>query len=562
MVQSLFNAWRLGLLLLLLLQSCGPENAPSQPAPPGDELEPVSLTLFTEKAELFMEYPTLVAGARARFLAHLTVLATGEPVTKGPVTLETTSPRGARREIVCAGPLRDGLFTPEQTFDEAGAHAARIVIRSPLLEDTIVLPDLVVHADEKAARAAAGPAEADPPDAIPFLLEQQWKIAMLLAPAERTTLVRRHPVTAGVATAPGRSAAASAPAAGRLARAPDGRWPAVGDTVSAGQVLGSIELPARDRSEISASHATVRALAIEIALRRFDLETKSVEAEQTLAEARVRADFSGRARERVARLRAKGLATQEDLERAELDLESARTAVQSAETLRSSVAGARERFRDVEKLSEVDSGPPAAGGVLPIVAPIAGRIAEARHTDGELVEEHEVLFRIVDLSTVRVECRVSEFEIASLPAQPGVLLFVPGRTEPIDVLAAGGRLVHVGTGVDPESRTVPIVYELPNPAAILRQGMALDARLETGRATDAVTIADEAVVMDHGRTVAYVLLGGESFQRREVTIGIQSGGKTEILAGVNAGERVATRGAYAIRLASLAPASFGHGHTH
>jgi multidrug efflux pump subunit AcrA (membrane-fusion protein) len=58
------------------------------------------------------------------------------------------------------------------------------------------------------------------------------------------------------------------------------------------------------------------------------------------------------------------------------------------------------------------------------------------------------------------------------------------------------------------------------------------------------------------------MLEGETFQRREVTLGIRDNGWIEVVSGVAEGERVATRGAYAIKLASLSPASFGHGHGH
>jgi hypothetical protein len=47
-----------------------------------------------------------------------------------------------------------------------------------------------------------------------------------------------------------------------------------------------------------------------------------------------------------------------------------------------------------------------------------------------------------------------------------------------------------------------------------------------------------------------------------VELGIRDNGLIEVVSGVSEGERVATRGAYAIKLNSLSPASFGHGHGH
>jgi cobalt-zinc-cadmium efflux system membrane fusion protein len=59
-----------------------------------------------------------------------------------------------------------------------------------------------------------------------------------------------------------------------------------------------------------------------------------------------------------------------------------------------------------------------------------------------------------------------------------------------------------------------------------------------------------------------VMLEGELFQKRDLELGVKDGAWVEVLRGVEAGERVATRGAYIVKLAALSPASFGAGHAH
>ena len=93
-------------------------------------------------------------------------------------------------------------------------------------------------------------------------------------------------------------------------------------------------------------------------------------------------------------------------------------------------------------------------------------------------------------------------------------------------------------------------------------GQFVSVHVETRVAKDAVAIPDEAVVMDNGRPFAYVLIDGETFERRELEVGVRDGGFTEVRSGVAVGERVVTRGAYAVKLSALSPASFGHGHAH
>jgi multidrug efflux pump subunit AcrA (membrane-fusion protein) len=137
----------------------------------------------------------------------------------------------------------------------------------------------------------------------------------------------------------------------------------------------------------------------------------------------------------------------------------------------------------------------------------------------------------------------------------------PGRS--FDILNSGrGRLVNIGSIVDPATRTVSVVYEMPNPEGLFRVGMFANVYLETRTAREVVAIPEGAIVMDTGRPTAYVLIDGENFQRRELVVGLRDNGFVEVKSGVTEGERVVTKGAYAIKLTSLSPASYGHGHGH
>ncbi len=100
------------------------------------------------------------------------------------------------------------------------------------------------------------------------------------------------------------------------------------------------------------------------------------------------------------------------------------------------------------------------------------------------------------------------------------------------------------------------------PVGQLRAGQAAELLLELGEVDAAVTLPEEAIVMDQGQPTAWVMLTGEEFQKRVLRLGLRDGGRVEVLEGVAAGEHVATRGAADIRLASLSPASFGAGHAH
>ncbi|MEK7731586.1 MAG: efflux RND transporter periplasmic adaptor subunit, partial [Planctomycetota bacterium] len=185
------------------------------------------------------------------------------------------------------------------------------------------------------------------------------------------------------------------------------------------------------------------------------------------------------------------------------------------------------------------------------------------HIEGEHVDAHQEVFRIVNTDHVWVEGRISEFDLGKLTGGVGAYMTLPSYPDRrFDILASGGRLVNVGKVVDPQTRTVTLVYEMPNKDGLFRVGMFAEVHVETQKAIDAVAITEEAIVMDNGRPIAFVLVGGESFQRRELELGVRDSGFVEVKSGVKLGERVITKGAYAVKLAAQSPASFGAGHGH
>ena len=569
-VRLLFGQTLAACAIALCTQACAPGADPASGAPPGpqgEEPEPVSVTVLTEKVELFMEYPRLVPGLEARFLAHLTVLATGEPVRSG--RLELVLVRGSdSTHFEAPRPARDGLFIPVGALSAPGSHAASIVVQSDQVQEEIPLPPVVVHPDRASALAAAEAEAGEPADAVSFLLEQQWKVQMLLGRVERRPLTRRLQLPGVITARQNATAVASAPVAGRLLPPPSGRLPRVPDRVESGQVLGLVEppMPATEMAALRANRAQLQTLEAELLQRGYELAAAVLEAERNLQQARARLDFARSALAREELLKEKGVGIEQQRDEAVRALQVAEAEHEAARALLDSHRAAATRMDELMGRSRATGLFPqaeAATLTLPLVAPISGLIARRELVEGEHVEALAQLCEIVDLERVWVVARLSEFDLDQLTETPSALLELPafpGRR--FDLRAMGGELVDVGLRVDPATRTVPIRFELPNPEGVFRDGMVADVLLTTRHVADGVAVPEEALVLDNGRPLVFVMLSGETFQRREIETGIRDGGWVEIVSGLAEGERVATRGAYAIKLAALSPASFGHGHGH
>ena len=139
-------------------------------------------------------------------------------------------------------------------------------------------------------------------------------------------------------------------------------------------------------------------------------------------------------------------------------------------------------------------------------------------------------------------------------------LEVPGRADPI---RCKPDHIHDAGVIDSRTRALPLQIEVEN-----RDGLLLIGQTGTavalhgpGHARLPVVPAD-AVLTEAGRPYVFVQIGGERFARRFVEVAVARRGLVGLAVGVTAGERVVTRGAYDIQLASAAKGLPAEGHVH
>jgi cobalt-zinc-cadmium efflux system membrane fusion protein len=195
-------------------------------------------------------------------------------------------------------------------------------------------------------------------------------------------------------------------------------------------------------------------------------------------------------------------------------------------------------------------------------APADGTLVAIDAASGQGVEEGQSLFTVIDLDRVWLVAKVFEADIPRVENATSAWFTVDGYETPFIVDASNGKLVTVGRVVDPQSRTVPVIFEVANAAGKLRIGNFAKAVIATGAPRKVLAIPDGAIVEDAGRQISFVMVEGESFERRPLRLGIRANGWSEVLDGVKAGERVVSRGAYEIKLASASGSVPAHGHVH
>lgn len=542
------------LLLFSLTASCSSSKTadPGDHGPAEEEEKAAQISVWNERHEIFLEHSFIVAGQPTTFVTHVSDLVTLEPRREGPVTFVLSSAGQEPIEHVDPKPARAGIYTPKLTFPKAGEWLVSLRIPVGGTEDVVLLPKFAVYASK--AEAAAAP-EAEAPEGISFLKEQQWKILSKTEPLQKRPMIQRLRLPAAVAAPPGSKAIVLSPVAGRL-QAPQGKnMPTVGDKVQAGQILALVlpPLAGGDLLAFSGNQQQLETLEMELTARW-------AEAEANIIRARAAAEQAEQTLARTKKLFEQQAKSKRELEEAEFAQKSAKANLDAALALKKPYDEAKARLENRPRLLDIRDGFPG----VEIKAPISGTVTEVGATVGEHVSSERPLFRILEPSSVFIEARISESDLGRLGSSWGATYETPAaRGKFVPILGeGGGRFVYLGHEVDPRTRTLPVIYQVPNPDGRLRVGMALSLYLETAETHEGLALPEVAVVDEDGKPICFVQISGETFQKRDLVLGIRDSGFVQVLSGIAEGERVATKGAYAIRLASVSNVIPAHGHAH
>jgi Cu(I)/Ag(I) efflux system membrane fusion protein len=175
-----------------------------------------------------------------------------------------------------------------------------------------------------------------------------------------------------------------------------------------------------------------------------------------------------------------------------------------------------------------------------LASPISGVIAELGVREGGAVSPGQTLYRIVDLSTVWVNAEIPEAQAGMVVPGSQVEARVPAYPDQ----AFKGQVGAILPEVSMATRTVRTRIELQNPAGLLKPGMFATLRFASGNGGERVLVPSEALIRTGTRDVVIVADGDGGFRAADVEVGQEAGGKSEILKGLQAGDRVVLSGQF------------------
>jgi RND family efflux transporter MFP subunit len=287
-----------------------------------------------------------------------------------------------------------------------------------------------------------------------------------------------------------------------------------GDRVRAGQAL--LLLDDRDLSAV-ARQAGAQGLAAARALDVARADQAAARAAQALARA---------THARIATLNARKSATAQEFDQTRAAADAADARLAQAQAAVEQAEAGLDAARAGRQAADVTAS------FARITAPFDGVVTEKLVDPGNLATPGTPLLRMEDTRAYEVEVRVDESRAAWVARDLRVRVTVDGPNGPLDL---AGRVIEIARAIDAGTRTVLVTIAVP-PTDALRPGMFGRVPLP-GPTRRTLTIPDAAVVRRGQLTSVFVIDQGKA-RLRLVDVGRTSADRTEVLAGLSAGEAV------------------------
>jgi RND family efflux transporter MFP subunit len=466
------------------------------------EIPTVDYTIWTDKIELFVEFPLLIVGQTSRFAAHFTVLDEHQPVRKGSVTVSLIKgDKGIRN--TSNEPASEGIFKPSLEPKEAGVYQLIFEINTPALSDRIVIQDVQVFKSIEDATSAY--LKEEDGGAITFLKEQAWKIEFETVPVAKDIIYTTIPSSGIWKTSASDFKTLVATSSGSIVFPTSNLT--VGSMVKKGQTLLSISSRGLSENNLDAEVANAKAT--------YEQAKSEYDRKKQLYESKI-----------VAKAEFEEVST---------------------------------RF-EVAKINYESLSSNYASDGKKIVAPFDGYVKSISIENGQFVNQGTALITITTNKSSVLESNLSS-EYAMQIHELKDMWYQPITGVWSSLNQTGGKILSVGKSVKSEQPMLSVFAQI-NEAVFMPEGSYGEVLFAFGNGKETKVIPTSSLLEDYGNYSVIVQLSGESFERRPVVIGARNGSNVEVIKGLDLGEVVVSKGAYQVKMASMSGQVPAHGHSH
>ncbi|WP_046245832.1 efflux RND transporter periplasmic adaptor subunit [Hymenobacter terrenus] len=188
-----------------------------------------------------------------------------------------------------------------------------------------------------------------------------------------------------------------------------------------------------------------------------------------------------------------------------------------------------------------------------VVAPFSGTIGISPVRLGSLATQGSTLLNTISSDDpIAVDVAVSEQQLPrfrnlqqrpTTAADSAYTLVLPGQQE----YTAPGKITTIDRAVDPQTGTVKVRVQFPNPKRLLLAGMNTTLRVRNEDTGRQLTIPYKAVTEQMGEFFVYVVGDSSKVDQRKVTLGTRVQDKVVVREGLKVNETVVSEGVQNLR---------------
>jgi membrane fusion protein, heavy metal efflux system len=464
-----------------------------------------SYTLFSENLELFAEIDAFTKGHGSNFAIHLTNLKTYKPIESGKVTI---SIKGAQTNFSTTidAPETPGIYHGKFVAKSVEKVTLTISYQGAEFNEVFDFGHLAVFSDDhEAEEAFAASAGAHSSEEIIFTKEQAWEIdfaTLELIPQDFKSVI---PVSGKLEALPTNMSSLIAPTEG-IVRFVKNLVP--GQKVKKGEILFTI-----DAGQLTSNNLNTKYNSANVAYEK------------------AKSDL-----ERAENLVKDNIISDKDFREIKLEFDKAKI---EFETIAKNFSKGRQTVK----------------------ANQSGIISDLTIMAGNFVNEGQQMGKIISLGKLLLHANLPQSNYDAIEKIASANFKTAYSDKTYSTLDLNGKLISISKTPSEENGYISVYFEIDNPGE-LTAGLFTEIFLEANSSEKVIFIPISALIEKEGHYHVYVQEDGEGYMSHDVTIGSNNGLKAVVKAGLKSGDRLVTKGAYRIKLASMSGELPTHGHVH
>ena len=474
---------------------------------PGHDHSDVSLllTAYSGNWEIFAEATPFVAGQQSDILAHFTSIPDFRPLREGRVTVSLISGE-ATAKVIMEEPLRTGIYGFTLTAPAAGDARMIFEIETSTGTDTVELSGLHIYVDPHTAFHSAESHLPSATGSVTFTKEQSWQIDF---------------ATGSVTSQP----------FGPVLKTVGEVLPAQGDeVVLTARINGIVGFTTRELyagTTVEQGETLLNIMGGSLAEGNSALRYREARSNYE----RATADY-----ERISTLAADQIVSERELLQARNQYENAKATYESLQ----------------ENFSE---------GGQTLKSPFSGYLSKLHVSNGQYAETGMPVATVSRNRELVIRTEVQQrysHHLGNIYSAN----FITGGGKSYTLEQLEGSVISTARNISEDSHLLGVHLQIAKNPDII-PGTLLNVFLRTRTSNTEVVVPSTSLIEEQGNYFVYVQIHPESFQKRQVFTGEHDGFNTGIISGLKEGERIVTRGAVMLKVATAAGGIDPHsGHVH